>query len=275
MNRRSANLTVASSLISFTLFGCASSASGEADDGPLQDSAQAIRRGRPTIVLVHGAWAGALGWQSVTGLLLERGYPVVAVENPLSSLADDIASTKRTIEREAARGPVVVVGHSFGGAAITSAALDGPNVKALVYINAFAPDEGETIGELAAKYGPSPLADALLADSASFLFIDKSKFRDVFCGDVRPSEARIMAASQKPISAGAFRETLGLPAWRTVPSYYLVGTQDRAILPELQRYMAARMGACTVEVASSHASFVSHPSAVVRLIEDAASATCF
>jgi pimeloyl-ACP methyl ester carboxylesterase len=193
---------------------------------------------------------------------------VTAVENPLTSLADDIATTRRALERTS--GPVIVVGHSFGGAAITGAAVGNDNVKALVYINAFAPDLGETIGELAVKYGPAPLGDALVPDAAGFLFIDPNKFRDVFCGDVWPVEARIMAASQKPVSAGAFAEPGGTPAWRTVPSYYLVGTRDRAILPEVQRFMAARMGAHVTEIAASHASFVSHPSAVVRVIEGAA-----
>jgi len=268
MKRRLANLAIVTSLVGCGTWGCSSADPVVDEERPAQLTEE-FRQAKPRIVLVHGAWADALGWEKVTDLLLDKGYAVTAVENPLTSLSDDVATTRRAIERETTLGPVVVVGHSFGGAAITGAANGNSKVKALVYINAFAPDLGETVGQIAAQY-PSSLGAALVPDAAGFLFIDAQKFRDVFCADVSAREARILAVSQKPVFSAAFGEPMGPPAWRSVPSYYLIGTRDNAIPVEAQRFMAKRMGAHAVEIDSSHASFISHPWAVVRLIEEAA-----
>jgi pimeloyl-ACP methyl ester carboxylesterase len=228
-------------------------------------------RPKPGILLVHGSFADALGWQQVTALLQQRGYTVVAVENPLTSLATDVATTQRAIAALAAKGPLVVVGHSYGGMVITGAAVGAPQVKALVYINAFAPDPGQSVGALLATAPPTKLAAALLPpDSAGFLFVDPAQFRAVFSADVSVAESNVAAASQKPIFAGAFGETLDAVAWKTTPSWYLVGKQDEAISPVTERAMAKHIGAHTIEIDSSHVSFISHPHAVVRLIEEAA-----
>ena len=244
----------------------------EAAQAPLSWQAACPGITPPTIVLVHGAFADGTGWQKVIPLLERDGYPVIAVQNPLTSLADDVATTKRVIDAESKKGPVVVVGHSFGGAVITAAAADNPQVKALVYVNAFAPELGEPLGALAAMF-PSPLGEALVPDAAGFLYIDRARFQDVFCQDVSRTEARVMAATQKPVNSAVFGQALDKVAWKTVPSWYLVGRQDRAITPDLQRFMAKRMGAHTVEIRSSHVPFISHPQTVVRLIEEAALAT--
>jgi len=234
---------------------------------------EAGARPRPSILLVHGAFADALGWQEVTQILQQRGYMVVAAENPLTSLATDVATTKRAIAALAASGPMVVVGHSYGGAVITGAAAGAPQVKALVYINAFAPDPGQSINALLASAPPTLLATSLLPpDSAGFVFIDPAKFHAVFAADVPIVESNVAAASQKPVAGGAFAETLDAAAWKTLPSWYMVGKQDEAINPELERAMAKHIGAHTVEIDSSHVPFISHPHAVAHLIEEAARA---
>jgi pimeloyl-ACP methyl ester carboxylesterase len=228
------------------------------------------RAEKPTIVLVHGAWADATGWQELIPLLQQRGYPVVAVENPLTSFSDDVATTKRLIDAQ--HGPVIAVGHSYGGAVITGAAAGNPNVKALVYVAAFAPDAGEPIGALQAKYPATPLATALRPDAAGFLYIDTNKFRDAFAQDVSLRDARIMAATQKPLNGSALGASPAQAAWRTIPSWYLVATQDHALSPDLERFYAKRMGAHTTEVRSSHVMFISHANEVAKAIEDAAKA---
>ncbi|HXJ22436.1 MAG TPA: alpha/beta hydrolase [Polyangia bacterium] len=225
---------------------------------------------KPAILLVHGAFADALGWQQVTALLQQRGYTVDAVENPLTSLATDVATTQRAIAALAAKGPLVVVGHSYGGMVISGAAVGVPQVKALVYINAFAPDPGQSVSALLATAPATKLGAALLPpDSAGFLFVDPAQFRAAFSADVSVAESNVAAVSQKPIFAGAFGETLPAVAWKTIPSWYLVGKQDQAINPDSERAMAKHIGAHTVEIDSSHVSFISHPHAVVELIEEA------
>lgn len=225
---------------------------------------------KPAILLVHGAFADALGWQQVTALLQQRGYTVVAVENTLTSLATDLATTQRAIAALAAKGPLVVVGHSYGGMVVSGAAVGVPQVKALVYINAFAPDPGQSVSALLATAPPTKLGAALLPpDSAGFLFVDPAQFRAVFSADVSVAESNVAAVSQKPIFAGAFGETLAVVAWKTIPSWYLVGKQDQAINPASEGAMAKHIGAHTVEIDSSHVSFISHPHAVVQLIEEA------
>jgi len=221
---------------------------------------------KPTIVFVHGAFANASSWSKVVSALQNKGFTVAAVQDPMSSLADDVAATRRVLEK--IQGPVVLVGHSYGGAVITEAATS--NVKALVYINAFAPDEGETLLSLQKPYPPAPLGEAVVPDSAGFLTIDPSKFRTVFCADVPEAEARVMAVTQGPIKGDIFGTPATAPAWKSIPSWYVVGRQDQAINPDLERFMAKRMGAKTVETDASHVSFISKPKIVVDVILDAA-----
>ena len=222
---------------------------------------------RPRIVLVHGAFADGSSWQHLIPLLERRGYDVIAVQNPMTSFAEDVATTKRAIDAQ--EGPVVVVGHSYGGAVMTAATAGNPNVKALVYISAFAPDAGEPIGAFLADY-PTPLGAALRPDADGFLSIDITQFHDVFCKDLNADDASVMALTQKPLIGTAFSSTLTSPAWRTIPSWYIVATQDQAISPALERFYAKRMGATTIEIAASHVSFISHAKAVAEVIEAAA-----
>jgi pimeloyl-ACP methyl ester carboxylesterase len=222
---------------------------------------------KPTIVLVHGAWADGSGWSHVIPRLEDDGYYVIAVQNPLTSYADDVATTRRVIDAQ--QGPVVVVGHSYGGAVITRAALGASNVKALVYIAAFAPDDGEVIGTLLAQY-PSKIGAAIVPDAAGFLYLDRAKFADAFAADVPEKERRVMAASQKPFFGGIFEQKYETPAWKSIPTWYLVATQDNAINPKLQRFFAKRMKAVTTEVAASHVPYVSRPESVIKIVEAAA-----
>ena len=222
---------------------------------------------KPTIVLVHGAFADGTGWQRVIPTLQRDGYEVIAVQNPLASLAGDVETTKRVIDAQ--KGPVVLVGHSYGGAVITGAAAGSPNVKALVYLAAFAPEAGEPVGAFGEKY-PVDLNSALKPDSAGFLYVDRARFRELFCADVPATEARVAAATQKPIHNSAFGASVPQAAWKNIPSWYLVSQDDRAINPELERFYAKRMNAKTSEVKASHVAFISHPDVVVRLIEQAA-----
>ena len=222
---------------------------------------------KPTIVLVHGAFADGSSWSYVIPILQKDGYNVIAVQNPLASLAGDVETTKRVIDAQ--QGPVVVVGHSYGGAVITQAAAGNPNVKGLVYIAAFAPDANEPIGAFGDKY-PTALGTAFRPDAAGFLYIDRARFRELFAADVPAAETSVLAATQKPIIGSVFGASVTQAAWKTIPSWYLVAQNDKAINPELERFYAQRMKATTVEVASSHVPFVSHPDVVVKLIEQAA-----
>jgi len=226
---------------------------------------------KPSIVLVHGAWADGTGWQKIIPILEKDGFTVTAVQNPLRSLAEDIATTKRVIDSQ--KGDVVVVGHSYGGAVMTGAAAGSSKVKALVYVAAFAPEAGEAVGGLMEKFPPSPLASALAPDSAGFLYIDRTKFHEVFASDVSDGEASIMAATQKPLAGSALGEPISATAWKTIPSWYVVSTQDQAINPDLQRFMAKRMGANTKDIGSSHVPFLSHPVEIAKIIEEAAVAS--
>jgi pimeloyl-ACP methyl ester carboxylesterase len=226
---------------------------------------------KPTVVLVHGSWADGTGWQHVIPLLEKDGYPVVAVQNPLTSLDDDIAATRRVIQSQ--KGPVIVVGHSYGGAVISGAAAGLSNVKALVYVAAFAPDVNETFSALLGRYKPTPALAVLVPDTGGFLYIDRSKFREVFAKDVPQEEAEVMAAAQKPIAGAIFDQSLREAAWKTIPSWYLVAQEDRVINPDLERFFARRMKAKTSEIKASHVAFISQPQVVIKLIEAAAKAT--
>jgi pimeloyl-ACP methyl ester carboxylesterase len=226
---------------------------------------------KPTIVLVHGAWADGTSWQHVIPLLDRDGYSVVAVQIPLSSLADDVAMTRRVIRNQ--KGSVVVVGHSYGGMVMTGAAAGEPNVEALVFISAFAPDVGEALGPSGAKFAPAAGGAAVVPDSSGYLYIDQAKFHDAFCKDVSEAEARVMAVVQKPLAAAIFGQTLDSAAWKTIPSWYLVSQDDQMINPDQERFYAKRLNAKTIEVKASHASLVSRPVEVATLIDDAAVST--
>ena len=222
---------------------------------------------KPTIVLVHGAFADALGWQRLIPILQRDGYDVIAVEMPLASLAGDVETTKRFVD--AVKGPVVLVGHSYGGGVITGAAAGSSNVKALVYLAAFAPEGGEPLGAFGEKY-PVDLNSALQPDSAGFLYVDRARFRALFCADLPVADAKVAAATQKPLHNSVFGASVPVAAWKTIPSWYLVSQDDHAINPDLERFYAKRMNAKTSEVKSSHVAFISHPDVVAKLIEQAA-----
>jgi pimeloyl-ACP methyl ester carboxylesterase len=220
----------------------------------------------PSIVLVHGAFTDGGSWNHVSRILHDDGFRVTAIQNPLTSLREDVAMTRRVIEDQAS--PVVLVGHGYGGAVISAAAVGAPNVKAIVYVAAFAPDAGEHLQALLIAH-PSKLATALVSDSAGFLSIDRAKFGEVFASEVSERERRVMAAAQKPIHGDILTHVFGAPAWRQVPSWYLIATEDQAINPSLQRMFAARMDATVHEVKSSHAPFASNPVAVGGIIRAA------
>ena len=227
-------------------------------------------RSRPTVVLVHGAWADGSGWRGVYDLLRQDGHEVRVVQNPTVSLQDDVAATKMIIGEQSE--PVVLVGHSYGGAVITEAGND-PKVARLVYIAAFAPDRGESISTLIKDPPPGAPVPPILPPQDGYLLLDREKFPASFAGDVDPERAAFMADSQLPWGLGALDEAISQPAWKTKPSWYLVATEDRMIPPAAQRLMAGRAGSTVVEVAGSHAVYVSRPEAVAALVEQAAGGT--
>lgn len=240
--------------------------------GADEEQVEAAKKKLPAIVLIHGAWADGTGWQEVIKRLQREGYEVTAVQNSLTSLADDVATTKRVLDAAGEKGPVIAVGHSYGGAVMTGAAAGNPNVKALVYIAAFAPAAGEPLGLLLQQY-PTELSAILEFDAAGFGYLNRSRFRAVFAADVDPATAKIMAAAQKPAFGGIFAEHLDAAAWETIPAWYMVAKNDKALSPDMERFVAQRMGATTVELRSSHVPFISQPNEVVKLIEQAARAT--
>src|SRR5246127_1437205 len=211
------------------------------------------------IVLVHGGFVDGSGWEGVYKMLKKDGYTVAVVQNPTLSLADDVAVTKRTIANQ--NGPVVLVGHSYGGAVITEAGND-PKVVGLVYIAAFAPDKGESVSSLIKDPPPGAPVPPILPPQDGYLFLDKAKFPASFAADVDEGKAEFMADSQVPWGVEALSGTIIEPAWRTKPSWYLVATDDRMIPPAAQRLMSKRAGSTVVEVAGSHAIYVSQPNAV-------------
>jgi pimeloyl-ACP methyl ester carboxylesterase len=221
-----------------------------------------------TVVLVHGGFVDGSGWQDVYRQLTQDGYSVSVVQNPTLSLEDDVAATRRIIDAQ--DEPVVLVGHSYGGAVITEAGND-PNVEALVYISAFAPDAGESVNTLIADPPPGAPVPPILPPRDGFLFLDRDKFHDSFAGDVPTDLAAFWADSQVPWGVDALSGTISEPAWRSKPSWYLVSTEDRMIPPPAQRMMAERAGATVTEVAASHSIFLSHAEEVAGIIEQAAS----
>ncbi len=228
---------------------------------------------KPTIVLVHGAWADSGSWADVIVKLRKDGYPVRAASDPLRGIANDAASVRSLVD--SIPGPVVLGGHSYGGAVINAAADGDPKVKSLVYLAAFVPEKGETIGELAARKvaNPTPalpLVTVPTGANSADIYLDPAKFRAAFAADVPKAKAAVLAATQRPAAASALGEKATAPARASVPAWYLVTTKDQAIAPETQRFMAQRAHAKISDIKSSHAVMVSHPLKVAKLIETAA-----
>ena len=222
---------------------------------------------RASVVLVHGGFVDGSGWEGVYRILKNDGYDVSIVQNPTTSLEADVAATKQILAVQP--GPAVLVGHSYGGAVITAAGND-PKVAGLVYITAFAPDKGESVATLIKDAPPGAPVPPILPPQDGFLFLDKTKFAASFAADVPRDKAEFMANSQVPWGLDALNGTVTAPAWRNKPSWYLVATEDRMIPPPAQHMMAKRAGATLVEVAGSHAIYVSKPKDVAALIEKAA-----
>ena len=220
------------------------------------------------IVLVHGAFADGTSWSRVIPLLEKKGFTVTAVQNPLTSLVEDVATTRRLLAMQ--NGPTILVGHSYAGFVVTEAG-NAPNVTGLVYVSSYGPDEAESHDDLV-KLFPAPAGiPAIRMDEDGFLWIARDKFHEAFAHDVDAAQASIMAAVQKPVSKmNCFGVPVAQPAWRSKPSWFVVSTGDRLINPDLQRYMVKRMGATSISVPSSHASLVSHPVEVANLIAQAA-----
>ncbi|MFI7447644.1 alpha/beta fold hydrolase [Nonomuraea sp. NPDC049714] len=228
----------------------------------------------PTVVLVHGAFAESASWNGVVADLKHRGYPVVAIANPLRGLQEDAAYLRSLLQ--SLSGPIVIAGHSYGGSVMSEAADGVPGVKALVYIASFNLEVGESTGELAAKFPGGELGPALNPvpfPTGTDLYIQQDEFRRVFAGDVAPEVAELMAATQRPITASALEDKATKAAWKTIPSWTMVTLQDLNIPAEAMRYMAERAGSTTVEIDASHAVTVSRPDAVAELIDAAARAT--
>jgi len=237
---------------------------GTGKDLMAQTSTSAVVK---NIVLVHGAFADGSGWEGVYKALKKDGYSVAIVQNPTISLADDVAVTKRAIAAQ--NGPVILVGHSYGGAVITEAGND-PKVSGLVYIAAFAPDKGESLASLLKDSPPGGPVPPILPPQDGYLFLDRGKFPAAFAADVSPEAASFMADSQVGLGVEAASGVITQPAWRTKPSWYLVSTEDKMIPPDAQRAMSKRAGSTIVEVKGSHAVYVSQPHAVADFIEKAA-----
>src|SRR3984957_5388308 len=225
---------------------------------------------RPNIVLVHGAWADGSSWSGVIERLQADGYHVTAPQFPLTGLADDVARLRQVLDRQG--GPVIVAGPSYGGQVMTALGADAPNVAGLVYIAAFGLDQGESLGGLLSQGPVTPALAHLFTDTRGFNWLPEDDFVQHFAGDVDPVQAKVMYAVQQPLAASAFGDVMGLPAWKTRPSWYLVAADDQAIPPDVERMFASRMGATTVTIASSHVAMVSHPDDVAHLIRMAAEA---
>ena len=230
-------------------------------------SALAYATERPTVVLVHGAFEDGSSWNKVASQLIKKGYKVVSVQNDLKSLKEDVENTQKQIAKEK---QVVLVGHSYGGAVITQAALGKANVKSLVYIAAFAPDESEQLGQLINKFGPSPINEALQPDEAGSVYIKNEKYKEILVSEVSNHEALVIAASQRPISGSIFAEPMGKPAWSQVKSWYLLTQKDKALLPSVQKFMAERAKSKIITVESSHGPHLTHFNKVTKTIIEAA-----
>ncbi len=218
------------------------------------------------VILVHGAWADGSSWSKVIPLLVARGLHVTAVQLPLTSLKDDVATVRRAIALE--NGPIILVGHSYGGAVITEAGND-PKVGGLVYIAAFAPDAGQSTGSLGASVEPAPMGAEVRPDAQGFLKLTEAGVKNDFAQDLSPAEREVLFAAQAPTAAGALGENVSAAAWKSKPSWYLVATADRAIPPNLERAMAKNIKAKTIEVAASHVAMLARPQETANLILEA------
>jgi len=225
---------------------------------------------RPNIILIHGAWADGSCWSGVIERLQAGGYHVTAPQFPLTALADDVARLRQVLELQ--DGPAIVAGHSYGGQVMTALGTDAPNVAGLVYIAAFGLDQGESLGGLLSQGPVTPALAHLVTDKQGFGWLSEDDFVNHFAADVDPVKAKVMYAVQQPLASSAFTDVMGVPAWKTLPSWYLVAVDDQAIPPAAERQFAGRMGATTVEIPSSHVPMVSHPGEVAQLIEMAAEA---
>jgi len=225
---------------------------------------------RPNIVLIHGAWAEGSCWSGVIERLQADGYHVTAPQFPLTALADDVARLRQVLDLQ--DGPAIVAGHSYGGQVMTALGPDAPNVAGLVYIAAFGLDQGESLGGLLAQGPVTPALAHLFTDARGFGWLPEDDFVSYFAADVDPVQAKVMYAVQQPLAMSAFGDVMGVPAWKTRPSWYLVAADDQALPPDAERQFAARMGAATVEIPSSHVAMVSHPGEVAQLIKTAAEA---
>ena len=222
----------------------------------------------PSIVLVHGAWADGSCWDEVIGTLQAKGYNVTAPQFPETSTDADVARLRQVLARQ--DGPTVVAGHSYGGQIITAMGTDAPNVVGLVYVAAFGLDEGESLGALLGGGPPTPALAHLAVDEQGFGWLPEEDFVGHFAADIEPARARVLYAVQQPISMSTFEYTMGVPAWKGLPSWFIVATNDEAIPPDAERQFAERMGATTVEVESGHLAMVTHADVVVEQIEAAA-----
>lgn len=234
---------------------------------------------KPTVLLIHGAFADSSSWNMVVADLKRRGYPVVAIANPLRGVQKDAAYVRSFVD--SVSGPVVMAAHSYGGVVMTEAAEGASNVKALVYVASISPDVGESAAALGAKFQGSPLFEAIKSvpftvgdgEKGMDLYVDPDRYPEVFAGDVDTAAAELMAATQRPAAASAQQEGVTKTAWKTIPTWTLITTKDQGIPLELQRFVAGRAGSTMVEVESSHAVAVSHPGAVADIIDTAARAT--
>jgi pimeloyl-ACP methyl ester carboxylesterase len=259
------SVAIATSLVSTTTVGLAAS-----DNKTLmqRQGTQGMTTANTTnmnIVLVHGGWADGSSWSKVIPILQKAGHKVVAVQLPLHTLADDVATVKRAIEHIG--GPVLLVGHSYGGAVITNAGYNNPNVTGLVYIAAFAPDEGQSLSNFAdpAKFPK----DLFMPDSQGYIYLNPKIFRENFAQDVDPAEANIMATAQKPFHQSEFVEKSGPPAWKQLPTWYQISEADHMISPDVQHTFAQKMNATTLSLNTSHASYVAHPVEIAEFILNA------
>src|SRR5215467_10935902 len=224
----------------------------------------------PNVVLVHGAWADGSSWSAVIERLQAEGYRVTAPQFPMNALADNVARLRLVLGRQ--DGPTIVAGHSYGGQIMTALGTDTPNVVGLVYIAAFGLDQGESIGALLGQAPPSPALAHLDIDQQGFAWLPEDDFVHHFAADVDPVKARVMYAVQQPLAGTALQEVMGVPAWKSLPSWFMVADGDQAIPPDAERLFAKRMNATTIEVPTNHVAMVSHPDEVLKLIETAARA---
>ena len=221
-------------------------------------------------MLVHGAWADGSCWSDVIRRLQADGYHVTAPQFPMTALADDVARLRQVLNLQ--DGPAIVAGHSYGGQIMTALGADAPNAAGLVYMAAFGLDQGESIGGLLSVGPVTPALEHMITDKQGFGWLSEDDFVHHFAGDIEPATAKVMYAVQQPLALSAFGDVMGVPAWKSLPSWYLVAQNDEAIPPDAERQFGSRMGATTVEIASGHVAMVSHPDAAADLIRQAAAA---